>query len=54
MFVGSLHEEGLYNLYFHNCENYHGNDKQVSFVVSNPFYFIYFTILLKILTCRSI
>ncbi|TMW52137.1 hypothetical protein DOY81_002772 [Sarcophaga bullata] len=33
MFVGSLHEEGLYNLYFHNCENYHGNDKQVSFVV---------------------
>ncbi|XP_023295204.2 protein GPR107 [Lucilia cuprina] len=33
MFVGSLREEGLYNLYFHNCENYHGFDKEVSFVV---------------------
>lgn len=34
MFVATLHEEGLYNLYFHNCENYHGFEKQVSFVVS--------------------
>ncbi|XP_061395344.1 protein GPR107 [Musca vetustissima] len=33
MFVATLHEEGLYNLYFHNCENYHGYEKQVSFVV---------------------
>ncbi|XP_073832072.1 protein GPR107 isoform X1 [Musca autumnalis] len=33
MFVATLHEEGLYNLYFHNCENYHGFEKQVSFVV---------------------
>ncbi|KAM7349519.1 protein GPR107 [Cochliomyia hominivorax] len=33
MFVASLREEGLYNLYFHNCDNYHNMDKEVSFVV---------------------
>ncbi|KAL9881142.1 protein GPR107 [Glossina fuscipes fuscipes] len=33
MFVANIHEEGLYNLYFHDCPNYHGVNKQVSFAV---------------------
>uniref|UniRef100_A0A1A9X5J6 GOST seven transmembrane domain-containing protein n=1 Tax=Glossina brevipalpis TaxID=37001 RepID=A0A1A9X5J6_9MUSC len=33
MFVANIHEEGLYNLYFHDCPNYHGANKQVSFAV---------------------